>query len=432
MRGAGLHHLGAMPRRLAPEDHQVEERVRSQAVRAVHRYAGRLADRHQARNDDILALAPVHDFALHVAGDAAHVVVDRGQHRNRLLVHVDVGEDARGLGDAGQPLLDDLRTQVLEVQVNVVLELADSAALANLDGHRAAHDVARGQVLGVRRVALHEALAHRVREITALAARAFGDETAGAVDAGRVELHELHVLQRQAGAQHHAAAVARAGMRGGAGEPRAAIAAGREDDLVRAKPMQRAFRHVERDHAAAFAIFHDQIEREVLDEERGVVLQRLLIQGVQHGVAGAIGRRAGALRDALAVVRGHSAERTLIDLAFLRARERHAVMLELDDRGGRHLAHELDGILIAEPIGALHGVIHVPAPVVLAHVAERGGNAALRGDGVAARRKYLGQAGGGEPGLGQPEGRAQSRAAGADHHHVIGVVDELVFAHGLL
>ena len=84
---------------------------------------------------------------------------------------------------------------------------------------------------------------------------------------------------------------------------------------MRAESVQRAFRHVERDHAAALAVFHDEIEREVLDEEIGIVLQRLLVQRVQHGMAGAVGRGAGALRDALAEVRGHAAERPLIDLA---------------------------------------------------------------------------------------------------------------------
>ena len=39
---------------------------------------------------------------------------------------------------------------------------------------------------------------------------------ARAVDAGRVGLHEFHVLQRQAGAQRHGVAVAGAGVRGGA------------------------------------------------------------------------------------------------------------------------------------------------------------------------------------------------------------------------
>ena len=240
-----------------------------------------------------------------------------------------------------------------------------------------------------------------------------------------MELHELHVLQRQAGAQRHAAAVAGAGVRGRAREPCAAVAAGRHDHLMRAKAMQRAVGHVESDHAAAFAIFHDQVEREVLDEEIRFVLQRLLIQGVQHGVAGAVGRGAGSLRDALAEVRGHAAERPLINAAILGARERHAVMLQFDDRGRRLLAHELDGVLIAEPVRALDRVVHVPAPIIGAHVAERRRDAALRGDRVAARREHLGQAGGRETGLGQSEGGAQSGAAGADDDHIVGVVDRI-------
>ncbi len=157
--------------------------------------------------------------------------------------------------------------------------------------------------------------------------------------------------------------------------------------------------------------------------------KRLLIQGVQHGVAGAIGRGAGSLRDALAVVRGHAAERPLINAPILGARKRHAVVLEFNDRGRRLLAHELDGVLIAEPIRALDGVVHVPAPIIGAHVAERRRDAALRRHGVAARRKHLGQAGGRQTGLGQSEGGAQSGAAGADHDHIVGVIDEFILAH---
>jgi hypothetical protein len=52
-----------------------------------------------------------------------------------------------------------LGIEVLEVEQDVVLVLATAAALADLDGHGAAHHVARGQVLGVGRIALHEALA---------------------------------------------------------------------------------------------------------------------------------------------------------------------------------------------------------------------------------------------------------------------------------
>ena len=90
----------------------------------------------------------------------------------------------------------------------------------------------------MRRVALHEALARRIRQIAAFAARAFGDQHAGAVNAGRMELHELHVLQRQAGAQNHRVAVAGAGVRRRAGEIGAPVAAGRQDCPLGAEAVQ--------------------------------------------------------------------------------------------------------------------------------------------------------------------------------------------------
>jgi hypothetical protein len=71
---------------------------------------------------------------------------------------------------------------------------------------------------------------------------------------------------------------------------------------------------------------------EVLDEELNVVVQRLTIHGVQHGVAGAIGRRTGALDRRLAEVTGHAPESALIDLAVGRAAERYAPLLQLVDR----------------------------------------------------------------------------------------------------
>src|SRR5690606_17127969 len=113
----------------------------------------------------------------------AHVVVHGGQHGNGFLRHVDAREDARRFRDAGQALVDDIGAQVFEVQVHVVLLGTDAAPLADLYGHGPAHHVAGGEILGVGRVALHEALAQRVREVTAFAAHALGDEAAGAVDA---------------------------------------------------------------------------------------------------------------------------------------------------------------------------------------------------------------------------------------------------------
>ena len=66
--------------------------------------------------------------------------------------------------------------------------------------------------------------------------------------------------------------------------------------------MQRAFGHIQREHAAADTVaVHDQVEREIFDEEARVMLERLLVERVQDRVAGAVGRGAGALRGALAV-----------------------------------------------------------------------------------------------------------------------------------
>src|SRR3546814_3971375 len=57
---------------------------------------------------------------------------------------------------------------------------------------------------------------------------------------------------------------------------------------------------------AVRAIFHDQVEREIFDEEVGVIFQRLLIERVKHRVAGAVGRRGGALHRDRKSTRLHS------------------------------------------------------------------------------------------------------------------------------
>ena len=315
---------------------------------------------------------------------------------------------------------------MLDMQEDVVGVRADAAAFADLQGHRPADDVARGEVLGRGRIALHEALALGIGQIAALAAHPLGDQAAGAVDPGRVELHEFHVLARHAGAQGHGVAVAGLRMRAGAGEIDAAVAAGRQHGLVGAETVDRAVVQVPGDDAQHLAVLDQQVDGEIFDEEFRVVAQALLIERMQDGVAGPVGGGAGALRDALAVVGRHAAEGALVDLALRRPAEGHAVMLQLDDRRDRLLAHIFDGVLVAEPVGALDGVVHVPAPVVVAHVAERGRDAALGRDGVGAGREDLGDAGGAQALLGHAEGGAQARPAGADDDDIVLMLDDLV------
>ncbi len=89
---------------------------------------------------------------------------------------------------------------------------------------------------------------------------------------------------------------------------------------MRAEQVQAPFRQVPGQNAAAGAVLvHQQVDGEILDEEGRVVLQRLLVQGMQDGVPGAVGRRAGALRGAFAEVRGHATEGALVDSAVIGA-----------------------------------------------------------------------------------------------------------------
>ena len=74
-----------------------------------------------------------------------------------------------------------------------------------------------------------------------------------------------------------------------------AVAAGGEHHRLGADAVKAAVLHAQGDDAAAGAVLHDQIEREILDEEVGVVPQALLVERVEHGVAGAVGGGGGAL-----------------------------------------------------------------------------------------------------------------------------------------
>src|SRR6516165_9256457 len=88
------------------------------------------------------AARPQH-LAVMIGRDPAHVVVHRWQYRGRLARDVDAGKDPRRLRYSRQPLMQYLGCQVLEVQENMVTLRPAAAALADLDRHRPADDVAR-------------------------------------------------------------------------------------------------------------------------------------------------------------------------------------------------------------------------------------------------------------------------------------------------
>jgi hypothetical protein len=196
--------------------------------------------------------------------------------------------------------------------------------------------------------------------------------------------------------KHHGVAVTGAGVSRGAGFVYPAAAAGGNDGHIGAEPMNRPVLETPGEQPAARAVLiHQEVNGKILDQEACLALEALLVERVQYGVAGAV--RGGACpisHISLSIFGRVPAKAALIDRPGLSTAERHAEMLKLDDGGNRLATHVFDRILVAEPVGAPDRVVHVPAPIVLFHVAERRTDAALRGDRVTARREDLGDAGG--------------------------------------
>ena len=97
-------------------------------------------------------------------------------------------------------------------------------------------------------------------------------------------------------------------------------------------------------------------------------------------------------------------------------------MFELDDGCRRLSGHIMDSILVAEPVGALDSIVHVPSPIVLVHVTERSVDAALGSDSVASGREELRDTGCVEAGLGKTEGCPQAGTASSDNNRIVLVV----------
>src|SRR5271167_2708164 len=132
----------------------------------------------------------------------------RGPYRYPILYRVDAEEVVADLGDFAQVLPDMFLPKQRDVEPEVLAEPALGAlALGDVLLHAARHDVARGELFLLRLVVRHEAVAVDVLEQSAVAAAALGDENPRRKDAGRMELHRLHVADRRdAGFQRQRAA----------------------------------------------------------------------------------------------------------------------------------------------------------------------------------------------------------------------------------
>lgn len=410
------------------EHDQVQQRVGPQSVGTVHRGTGDFTTGQQTGHNFVFALVVLLDhFTRPLGGDTTHVVVDGGQNGDGFLGDVDPGEDVGGFRDTGQSFLEDVGGDVRQLQVHVVLFGADTSAFVDFHGDGPRHHVSRRQVLGRGGVSFHESFPFRVDEETTFTSSPFSDQAPGTVDTRGVELHELHVFKREPGSRRHGEPVTSTGVGRGTREVGTPVPTGGQHRLVGAESVDGPVFLVVGDDPDTLAVLHQQVGGEELDEEVGVVSERLPVQRVQQRVPGSVGDGTGSVGLAtLTVLLRLTPESSLVDSAFVVSREGHPVAFQFVDGVGGFLGHVVDGVLVTKPIGTLDGVVHVPVPVVLVHVAEGGVDPPLGGDGVGSGGEQLRDTRRLEPVLSQAEGGPQTGTTGTDDDTVVFVVDHVV------
>lgn len=160
--------------------------------------------------------------------------------------------------------------------------------------------------------------------------RTLSNETTGTVDTSGMELHELKILKREAGTNNHGVSISRASMCTCATEVCTSVSSGSQNSLVSPESMESAVFHVKRDNTNTFTVLHDQVQSKELDEEVGVVAERLSVKSVEKSMTGTISSSGTTVGlSTLSEFQRLTTESTLVDLSFLCSREWNTEMLEL-------------------------------------------------------------------------------------------------------
>ena len=342
-----------------------------------------------------------------VGAHAAHGIVLGGPHGDKLVQRIDAQKVLADLVHLAQLGADVLLAKVPDVQPQVLaVGTLHALAGAHVLDHAARDHVARGQFRLVRLVVGHEAVFVAVQQGAAVATAAFGNQNVGGHGARGVKLHGFHVAEfRHAGIQRQRQARPFADDGVGRGAVDAPVPAGCHQRGPREVGTQFAGAQAAHDGpVAGFAVVDQR------DGFRPVVhghakLRGAVVHGVQHRVARAVGRVAGAPL-------GRAAEGARVDEAVVfglfggleglaalpvgvRARHntvpRHPPVGQAAHFDGGRFHEHAGHFLVRAPVGAFHGVqkVHVGA-VAVAHdgVAKGSLHAALRGHGMRAPRGH--------------------------------------------
>jgi hypothetical protein len=271
------------------KDDNIQERVGTETVSSVDRDTGSFTGSVQTGNNLVVSvLINGQDLSSVLGGDTTHVVMDSGQNRDGLLGDIDTRENGSGLRDTGKTLVEDRGGQVRKLEIDVILLGTYTTTLANLHGHGTGNDITGSEILGSGGITLHETLTLGVQEVSSLTAGTLSNEASGTVNTSGVELNKLQILEGETGTGNHGVTITSAGVSRGAREVGTSVSSGGEDGLVRAETVKGTILHVQSEDTTALAVLHDEIQSEVLDEEVGVVAERLSVKSVENGVTGTI------------------------------------------------------------------------------------------------------------------------------------------------
>jgi hypothetical protein len=186
-----------------------------------------------------------------------------------------------------------------------------------------------------------------------------------------MELDELRVFKRETSTNSHSTAITCAGVGRGATLVSTAITSSGKNGLVGTHSVDCSICHVVSHNTTALTIVHKEVQSKVLNEENAIVTEGSSEEGVEHRVTSSVSDCAASVGLAASTeVLGLTSEGTLIDLSFLCARERHTIRLKFEDSLRCFFSHVVNSVLIAKPVRTLHGVVEMPPPIVLVHVAE--------------------------------------------------------------
>jgi hypothetical protein len=286
-----------------------------------------------------------------------------------------------------------------------------------VDGTR--HDVARRQFTA-RIVVLHETRAIGQRQVPALTPQRFGDEKAAllrVIQAGRVELDELHVADTATGAPGHGNAVAGGGVGVAGVAVDLAHAAGGQHHGGSGQGLHPAMVHVQGIHPVAarwFLAFEmargDHVHRHPALAQRDVgVCLGARQQRVVDGLAGGVGRVRDAAHRVPAFTREVQAQR-----AVGVARKRHAGIHQPLHGACTVLGDVTRGVFVDDAGTRVLGVAHVRLDAVVTaqhtHDATLGPGGGAFGELALGKHHHRHLAR-------QFQGHGQASQARPDHHH---------------